>query len=181
MKMILAVAAGLLLMAASLFAGDGDLIVDGNLGVGTTTPTAKVDVAGKIRSNLPYQVIADSTERTTTSTTYVYQNNISCSVSAQTGDLVMVHLDGWYKNTTTPMDAIGYLNVYSGSATRLGGAAYFKSPSVSTTEYSSHPVSQIFQATADGTLQFRMMWKANGGGTAYTKYRVMSCWVMGRG
>ncbi len=33
-----------LLIASNLFAADGDLIVEGNVGIGTTTPTARLDV-----------------------------------------------------------------------------------------------------------------------------------------
>lgn len=38
-----------LLIAANAYAADGDLIVNGNLGVGTTTPTQRLDVAGYVK------------------------------------------------------------------------------------------------------------------------------------
>lgn len=44
--MILAV--GILLLRTNLYAADGDLIVNGNVGIGTTTPQAKLDVNGNI-------------------------------------------------------------------------------------------------------------------------------------
>jgi hypothetical protein len=47
-KIVWAVMAGVLLIAANLFAADGDLIVEGNVGIGTTTPTAPLDVNGSI-------------------------------------------------------------------------------------------------------------------------------------
>ena len=37
---------GLLLIAANLFAANGDMIVNGKLGVGTSTPSATLDVVG---------------------------------------------------------------------------------------------------------------------------------------
>ncbi len=37
---------GFLLVAINLFAADGDLIVNGNVGIGTTTPGAKLDIQG---------------------------------------------------------------------------------------------------------------------------------------
>lgn len=40
---------GLMLMGANLYAADGDLIVNGNVGVGTTTPTQKLDVNGNVK------------------------------------------------------------------------------------------------------------------------------------
>ena len=47
-KIVLNALASLLLAATQLYAGNGDLIVDGKLGVGTTTPTAKLDVIGDV-------------------------------------------------------------------------------------------------------------------------------------
>ncbi len=46
---IMAVMIGLALIATSAFAADGDLIVNGKLGVGTTAPAAKVDVNGEVK------------------------------------------------------------------------------------------------------------------------------------
>jgi len=43
-KTVWAVMAVVLLVAGNLYAADGDLIVEGNVGVGTSTPTARVDV-----------------------------------------------------------------------------------------------------------------------------------------
>lgn len=46
---IMAVMIGLALIATSAFAADGDLIVNGKLGVGTTAPAAKIDANGEIK------------------------------------------------------------------------------------------------------------------------------------
>jgi hypothetical protein len=46
---IIVLVMGFLLIAMNAFAANGDLIVDGNLGVGTTTPGAKVEVSGNIK------------------------------------------------------------------------------------------------------------------------------------
>ena len=51
MKKILVLVAGLLLFGLSVYAADGDLIVNGNLGVGTSTPQAKLHVAGSIKAD----------------------------------------------------------------------------------------------------------------------------------
>ncbi|MEW5744394.1 MAG: tail fiber domain-containing protein [Nitrospirota bacterium] len=48
-KLVLAVLTGLLLMGMSAFAADGDLIVNGKVGVGTTSPVDRLDVFGNIR------------------------------------------------------------------------------------------------------------------------------------
>ncbi len=50
MKRTIALIVVFLLIAANLFAADGDLIVNGKVGVGTSTPAQKLSVAGTIES-----------------------------------------------------------------------------------------------------------------------------------
>lgn len=49
MRKILFLTAFFLLMGINLYAADGDLIVEGNVGIGTATPAAPLDVNGSIR------------------------------------------------------------------------------------------------------------------------------------
>lgn len=49
-KRILLLVVGCLFIGINLFAADGDLIVNGNVGIGTTTPTQKLDVSGQIHA-----------------------------------------------------------------------------------------------------------------------------------
>lgn len=46
---ILVLMCSFLLISSSLFAADGDLIVNGNVGIGTTSPAAKLDVNGGLK------------------------------------------------------------------------------------------------------------------------------------
>lgn len=48
MKNLLILTAALLLISTKIYAGSGDMVVNGNLGVGTGTPGAKLDVNGNI-------------------------------------------------------------------------------------------------------------------------------------
>jgi hypothetical protein len=48
-KRIAVLVAGLLLIGSHLYAGNGDLIVNGNVGVGTTAPTSKTDIRGIVQ------------------------------------------------------------------------------------------------------------------------------------
>lgn len=52
MKKILGLIAGYLLFGFSCYAAEGDLIVNGNVGVGTKTPEARLEVNGNIIINV---------------------------------------------------------------------------------------------------------------------------------
>lgn len=45
-KKILGLVIGFLLIGVNVFAADGDLIVNGNIGIGTTSPGARLDING---------------------------------------------------------------------------------------------------------------------------------------
>ncbi len=47
-KLIIGLMACILLIGTNLFAADGDLIVNGNVGIGTTSPTGKLGINGHI-------------------------------------------------------------------------------------------------------------------------------------
>jgi hypothetical protein len=58
-KKILGLAMGLLLVGFNVFAADGDLIVNGNLGIGTTAPTEALQVNRSAAGNSMIQIIND--------------------------------------------------------------------------------------------------------------------------
>lgn len=49
-RLTVTVLAGVVLLAAQTFAGNGDLIVDGNIGIGTATPTGQLSIGDNIIS-----------------------------------------------------------------------------------------------------------------------------------
>jgi len=60
-KLIFGLMAGLLLVGVNALAGDGDLIVNGNAGIGTTTPSTKLHVSN---ATYPQLTVDDNTSRT---------------------------------------------------------------------------------------------------------------------
>lgn len=67
-KAILALLVGFTFSATALFAGNGDLIVNGTLGVGTSTPGQKVTAAGVIESTVGGFKFPDGTVQASAST-----------------------------------------------------------------------------------------------------------------
>ena len=118
---------------------------------------------------------SDSTERTTSSTTYAWEDNLDVEISASVGDIIVVELDGWFKSSSDEI-ALGYIDLYSGSATRLGDITYYRAAS---TFYDSKSIFALFEVTTAGTLHFRMKFKSDGGNPVYTSNRIMRARVIG--
>ncbi len=59
-KLIFCLIAGLLLIGANLFAADGDLIVNGNVGIGTTSPSEKLHIQSTAAGNPTLFKISDA-------------------------------------------------------------------------------------------------------------------------
>ncbi len=61
MRRALVVVAIVCLSASTVYGGNGDLIVDGNVGVGTSSPGAKLEVAGPVKAGRNYYNVLSST------------------------------------------------------------------------------------------------------------------------
>lgn len=103
-KVILGLLIAFTFVTSSLFAADGDLIVNGNVGVGTTTPAMKLDVNGGIRvgtsSATCNAAIAGSIRYNTTSKIIEFCNDTdwvafgSNQQPADTYTKLLIHADG---------------------------------------------------------------------------------------
>jgi hypothetical protein len=141
-----------------------------SLGVGKNTPVAI------------YASASDSTERTiNANNSWNTNDNLSCTIDVNTGDIVMVVLEGefWHSDGA---DIEAFINLHSGPAVPLTNwnnacinHRYKFWLSASTT--------RMFQANGNGQLNFRMRWKGvqgSGawGNTSKTKNRTMKAWVI---
>jgi len=123
-----------------------------------------------------YGHASDNTERATTGIAYAWENNLDVSIDVEVGDLVMVILDGWFKNASDEISS-GYIQVFGAGATRLTDIAYYRTQS---RYYDSKHVTELYEVTIGGTIHFRMIWKSHGGGTVYADNRIMKAWVIGK-
>ena len=128
----------------------------GDVGIGTSTPTAKLDVNGKIRGTAIYGVGSTTTASTTTSTIFVYNAAITATITVQLDDIIKVDC------------ACNISNSLVGGITQLraddfaGTGTWIQLPNLIVTTgllatggYSTG----LFQATANGNVTFRAFWR----------------------
>lgn len=154
---------------------------NGDVGIGTESPTAMLDVDGKIRGEVQMNTAGEgSSTPTTTATNYTAENSLTCSINVQNGDVVMVQLDGQFWNPSANSGLIAYANLSSGSATSIGNTPYIMTNANAYAHFSGSST-RYYRATANGTLTFNMMWRTYpSGGTAYARYRNISAVVIGK-
>lgn len=159
--------------------GDGEnegITIDasGNVGIGTTNPTANLDVNGKIRgkANVSYDSSA-ITPSTTSKKVSVFNPDISTSITLQKGDIVKVDLACNLQNPNN--------FVYMRIAKRTGIGSWLQVPNwitISYSHYSGGYSTGIYKASADGTATFQAKWHV-GGGTGYAVYCNINAYVIG--
>ncbi|MFH2047740.1 MAG: hypothetical protein ABIK92_21655 [Pseudomonadota bacterium] len=168
-KSILGFVLGLLLIGSNGFAADGDLIVNGNVGVGTTTPTEKLDVNGTVKATgfvgpgIIRQILSVSptSDISTSSTTFVDMPEMSITLT--TGNSILLifwnatlysNLDSVWVTVETQLDGIAIGSHFGGSNTSRDGVFY------NTVDSSGgHAVATV----QSGTHTVKLLWKVNSG------------------
>jgi len=163
-------------------APDGPVNFGSQRAINLAEPTENQDAATKnyvdnLNFNARYGVATDITERTTTSTDYIWENNLICQINVKNNDIVEVTLEGCFWNPDARV--IAQIEKYSGEASSIQSGTYLFTNASSYGDFSGM-TKKLWRATADGILEFRMKWKAWDVGTAHCRYRAMVAKVIGK-
>ncbi|NCN41246.1 hypothetical protein GW916_08350, partial [bacterium] len=155
--------------------GANSYIQGGNVGIGTSSPTAKLDVNGKIRGTATLSYDDLTVGILTTSTSTVNMTGLSTTISVQNGDIVKVDLscNGYNASAATLYMRIG---LTAGSASVL---QYPNWSMTSSTGWTALHTQGLYQASADGSLTFSGQWHV-GSGTGYAQYCSIIAYVLGK-
>ncbi len=150
------------------FAADGDLIVNGNIGVGITTPTEKLDVNGNVKATgfigpgiiRQIQTLSPTTDISTTSTAFVDMPGMSITLTTKASILLI------FWNTQFHNTGIGWVNIETLlDGLRVGptyGGTYSASGS-NANSVGGHTVVTV----AAGTHTVKLRWRVTGTPTVY--------------
>ena len=131
----------------------------GNIGLGTSAPTATLDVNGKIRGTAIYSVGSSSSTSTTTSTALVFNADITTTITVQTNDIIKVDC---VCNLLHSTGGNTYLTVDNSAGTGV----WVQVPNVSLSSVSgwrSGVSTGVFRATASGSVTFQGQWRVLSG------------------
>lgn len=168
--LVLGLLLGFLLIVSNGFAADGDLIVNGKVGVGTTTPTEKLEVNGTVKATgfvgpgiiRQIKSVSPTTDISTTSTTFVNMDGMSITLT--TGNsILLIFWNATLLSTQsasvivveTQLDGMRVSPVYSGS--------YTLNSSWKMDSSGGHNVAIV----TPGTHTVKLRWRIFDGGTAY--------------
>lgn len=164
--------------------GTARLVIDstGKVGIGTSNPTSKLDVNGKIRGTAQVAYDASSTTLSTTSLNSIYDPDISTTINVQNGDVIKVDLACNLQNSiayaVTYMKPEKFSGV-SGSWLITPNWITTSSGSGSTYVWNGGYSTGLYRASADGTITFRSYWHVSGG-TGYAVYCNIIAYILGK-
>jgi len=150
----------------------------GNVGIGTSAPTAPLDVDGKIRGRAIYNAM-NGILSSTTATSYVADAN-QLTLLVDSGDVVFAVLEGVFWNTAAGNGVIAYIDKASTSVNAINASySYIMTNANAYTNYSGC-TQTFFRVQETGPLKLCMWWRALGGGTANIRYGALKAWVIGK-
>jgi hypothetical protein len=114
-KIVWAVMLGVIIIASNLFAADGDLIVEGNVGIGTTTPGAKLDVSGTNEDGLKITATKTGATDVTGALISLTESSTSGTGGARALDASITHTGSTVTNRTAGWYA---LDLYGSGTTQ---------------------------------------------------------------
>ncbi|MBU3947200.1 MAG: hypothetical protein KJ826_03130 [Proteobacteria bacterium] len=158
--LVLGLLLGFLLIVSNGFAADGDLIVNGKVGVGTTTPTEKLDVNGTVKATgfvgpgiiRQIKSVSPTTNISTTSTTLVDMDGMSITLTTGNSTL-LIFWNATFYNTTQEWTSVAMIL----DGTRVGGFTGAHDLVDSTAGHC------VVSPVAAGTHVVKLRWKVNSG------------------
>ncbi len=107
-KKILGLVIGFMLIGGNLFAADGDLIVNGNVGIGTTNPTEKLEVNGNVKAAgllapgaiAQIESVSPTADTSTASTSFVDMAGMSITLTTAANSKLLIFWNAGISITT---------------------------------------------------------------------------------
>ena len=132
-KRIIVLIVAFLFIAINGFAADGDLIVNGNVGIGTTTPSEKLEVNGNVKASgfvgpgiiKQIQTVSPTTDISTSSTTFVDMPEMSITLTTGASKLLIfwnasLHNSSYWVVVETQVDGVRVGPVFGGGYSGTG-------------------------------------------------------------
>ncbi len=162
----------------SMWTQNGNIIFNnnsGNVGIGTSAPTAQLDVNGKIRGQANVAYSSSSTTYSTTSTSNVTLSSMTINLYVQSGDIVKADLSCNLSNTSSTT----YMSI---TYTPTSFGIWLQTPNWATcagTGWKGGYSTGIFKANSDGIVSFTPVWHVSAG-TGSAVYCNMNAYIIGK-
>ena len=176
-KLILVLLIGILFIGTNIFAADGDLIVNGNatingnVGIGTTNPTQKLEVNGTVKATgllAPGAIgqilsVSPTPDTSTTSTSFVDMNGMSITLTTTGNSKLLIFWNAGINTNTASTWAVTEAQVDGVTVGARQGGAYSGAGGV----VDSIGGNAVGTASA-GSHTVKIRWRVTGG-TAFSK------------